>query len=249
MNYKEINVGLDLGTKFLTNQTAYFLGLLMANEKTTINSAIYWQAPVRHNPKSFNYTDLERHYNYIKQIAVFLNKTSSTHLVNFYKKQDIPIEKYNAGKNGILTLFKELTSDYSIEDLISDVYDPLLNSFDNIKRSFLIGVFDGRGSYDKTANFIVLDYDKLAVKEIIEHSLNELGIKANINSKATARVRKDSGSAPRKKQIRIKHIEFLQKIGFVSPTRFDKATTKLFSEYEKVDLNNILPGLKGIINK
>ncbi|WP_279401729.1 LAGLIDADG family homing endonuclease [Piscibacillus salipiscarius] len=124
--------------------------------------------------------------------------------------------------------------------------DPLLSSDVSVKRAFLVGVFDGRGSYDKTAKFIALDYNNDAIRDIVANVLNDLGIEANINSKATARVRRDSTSAPRKKQIRIKHIEFLLNIGFISPTRFNSATSNLPSHYDLMNSSDILPSLKYI---
>lgn len=238
---------MDIGTKFLTHQTAYFLGLLMANEQTNINDKIYWQAPIRHNPKYYNYVDLETHYNYLKEISIFLNN-KDTHMVDFYRRKDIPIQKYNAGKNGIITLFRENRVNYSNRDLINDIFEPLISSANVIQHAFLIGVFDGRSSFDKTANFIVLDYDNDELKDLIDLLLINLNIKPNINSKKSARARKVS-SNPRKKQIRIKHLEFLEKIGYISPTRFNNSTRTLPNDFEKISVPSILPGLKLIKEK
>lgn len=246
MELKSVKLGLDLGSKFLTAQSAYFLGLLLADERTKINNKVFWQAPVRHNPTHFNYHDLEEHYNFIKEIAEFLGKDGVSQLTDFFKEQGIPISKFTAGKKGIVTLFEQINDGYDVSNLINDILEPLRNSADLVKRAFLVGVFDGRGSYDKTAKFIALDYDSNDVREIVAIILNELGIDANINSKASARIRKDSTSAPRKKQIRIKHIEYLKNIGFISPTRFEKATVELPVGYETISLGEILPGLKAI---
>ncbi|QUW20478.1 hypothetical protein JSQ81_11460 [Sporosarcina sp. Marseille-Q4063] len=245
---KTIELGIDLGSKFLTNQSAYFLGLLMADERTSIEDKVYWQAPVRHNPTHFNYRDLEAHYNYIKQIADFLNKGELCQLTDFYRQQNIPISKYSAGKKGIVTLFEQTQSTYNINDLVRDIQEPLYNSSTEVKISFLVGVFDGRASYDKTAKFIALDYDNDNVRGLLARLLNDVRITANINSGTTARERKDSYSAPRKKQIRIKHIEYLTKIGFVSPTRFERATVSVSTDLKLVDNREVLPGLKTLRN-
>ncbi|MGR5907166.1 hypothetical protein ACT7DL_05795 [Bacillus paranthracis] len=57
----------------------------------------------------------------------------------------------------------------------------------------------------------------------------QLDITVTINNLASARKRDNPKSKPRKPQIRIKHLEFLKKIGFLSPVRFKKATTELSS--------------------
>lgn len=104
MSIQTVETGLDLGTKFLTNQSAYFLGLLMANEQTQSNNNVYWQAPVRHNPTHYNYQDLEEHYNYIKEIARFLGKDDLTQLTDFYIEQGFQL----------LNLMQEKGSCYSL---------------------------------------------------------------------------------------------------------------------------------------
>jgi hypothetical protein len=246
MEYQVIETGLDLGTKFLTPETAYFLGLLQADEREVIGDTVYWVAPIRHNPKHFEINDLEQHYSAVKQIAKVVHKEEFTHMTDFLKQQGAELKKYNLGKKGIVTLFEEKIPNYDIDTLIRNIEEPLLSSDPTIVRAFLVGVFDGRGSYDKTAKFIALDYDNGNFIKLVEKCLKIVGIDANINNTASARRRKDSSAAPRKSQLRIKHLLFLTKIGFVSNVRFNKATIEIPNEYSKVSLDQVLTGLKGI---
>lgn len=246
MTLQTIETGLELGSRFLSKETAYFLGMLLADEQIEFQNDIYWQASVRHNPTHFTQQQLEDHLIFIKRIARSLGKESVTHLTDFYKDQGVPIMKFNAGKKGIVTLFKQTAAIYSIDDFIQDITVPLLNSGEDVQRAFLVGVFDGRGSYDKTAKFIVVDYDGENTEGLMRRVLNNLRIETNLNSLASARVRRGSTSAARKKQIRIKHERFLRNIGFISPARYQKAIVDISPEYRTCETPNILSGLKGI---
>ncbi|WP_102346374.1 hypothetical protein [Bacillus sp. Marseille-P3661] len=238
-----LNIGLNFGVRFLTKNVAYFLGLLMADEQVILNDEKYWIAPVRHNPKQFNPVELEEHYNIVKSLAVEINKAEFTHFISYYKERGVKFKKYNAGKDGFVTLFKQEEVEYSLDDLIDDISFGLQNGSSSIKRAFLVGVFDGRSSYDKTYKFIAMDIENDSLIELLGGILGSRGIEAKINNSLNARKRDNLKAKPRKGQIRIKYEEFLSKIGFISPIRFGKATVD-FTENQLTQFDELLPGLK-----
>lgn len=51
VDYIPLNIGIDFGSDYLTNEVAYFLGgILAANEHTINNGQTFWIAPFRSNP-------------------------------------------------------------------------------------------------------------------------------------------------------------------------------------------------------
>lgn len=245
MEYITVETGLDLGTKFLFEKSAYFLGLLMADEQIIINGERYWIAPVRHNPKQYDDVELEQHYSIVKALGEDLNKSGLTHFISYYKNRGVTFEKFNAGKNGFVTLFKQLKADYSLDELIGDIQEGLRNSSGQVKRAFLVGVFDGRSSYDKTYKFISLDIENDKLVVLLDNLFSDLGITTNVNSLYSARKRDNPNAKPRKPQIRIKYLDFLKKVGYISPIRFSKSTVEL-RNVTIVELDDILLGLKAI---
>lgn len=249
MNYKLVETGLDLGTKFLTEETAYFLGLLLADERENVSGTIYWSAPIRHNPKQVSLEDLESHYRLVKAIATVIHKNNLTQLTDFLKTQNVNLWKFNAGKTGIVTLFEEIVPNYTIEDLIHDIEEPLLASNKDVQHAFIVGAFDGRGS-DDGSSLIALDFEKNVVLDIIVQCLHKLGISPNINGGAQARLRDDPNSEPRKNQIRINRNVYLSEIGFISIGRFNKSLNNLRkrkkyeNRYQPYEVDYPLPGLK-----
>ena len=74
-NYQRIDVGLDMGTEFLINEVAYFLGgIIAADEFATIGRDTYRMAPVRHNKTYITSEELEEHFSLIRQGANKLTK-------------------------------------------------------------------------------------------------------------------------------------------------------------------------------
>lgn len=245
VSYRTIVTNLDVGTKFLTENSAYFLGLLMADEQIALNKEVYWIAPVRHNPKQYDDINLEEHYNNVKILADAINKKDLTHFISYYKNYGVKFKKFNAGKNGFVTLFKQLTEQYTLDDLINDIHNSLKHSSNSVKRAFLVGTFDGRSSYDKTYKFISQDIDNNTLINLLSDTLNSLGVDAKINNSLNSRKRDNPKSKPRKGQIRIKYLDFLSMIGFISPIRYAKATSEVPREnLEKHD--EILQGLKTV---
>ncbi|MGM7702247.1 LAGLIDADG family homing endonuclease [Pseudalkalibacillus sp. Hm43] len=243
MDYQVIDLGFDFGTKFLTEDAAYFLGLLMADEREEFNGVTYWFAPIRHNPKQYEIQDLESHYIKVKNMAKTIQKNDMTQMTDFLKNQGFTLGKFNMGKKGIVTLFEVLNTDYKIEDLVYDISEQLLSSSKDVQRSFIIGLFDGRGSYDGSS-FIAVDFDNDSVKDLVVRCLTNLGIEPNINDGSNSRKREKPDSTPRKKQIRIKHINYLSNIGYVSDVRFKKATVKVLDKFSIKEVGTPLYGVK-----
>lgn len=249
MEYKVVETGLDLGTKFLTEETAYFLGLLLSDEREIIGETVYWSAPIRHNPKQVSVEDMEKHYALVKTIAKVIHKDKMTHLTDFLKNQGVKLKKYNAGKTGIVTLFEELQPNYSIEQFVQDIKEPILNANKAIQHAFIIGVFDGKGS-DDASSLIAIDFDNHAVMDILVSCLRNIGIEPNVNAGEESRKRENPDSTPRKSQIRIKRVVYLSEIGFISIERFNKSFTCLNNKktyanrYKAVELQSPLPGVK-----
>lgn len=68
-DYVPLNIGIDFGSNYLTNEVAYFLGgILAADERTTRNEQTFWIAPFRSNPRYATPTQIEKHYNYVQNI-------------------------------------------------------------------------------------------------------------------------------------------------------------------------------------
>jgi hypothetical protein len=249
MNYQTVETGLDLGTRFLTAETAYFLGLLLADERENVNGKMYWSAPIRHNPKQVSLEDMERHLKLVKAIASVIHKSDMTQLTDFLKNQGVNLQKYNAGKTGIVTLFEEIKSGFSIEEFVHDITEPLLSSNLDIQRAFIVGVYDGRGS-DDGSSLIAVDFEKDVILGIVEQCLNNLGIEPNVNNGSHSRLRDNPNSTPRKNQIRIKRIDYLSTIGYISIERFNKSFANLqkrksyANKYSAYETNSPLPGLK-----
>lgn len=215
----------------------------MADETIKPRDDIFWVAPIRHNPTYFENTELEEHYNYVKQIASFLGKENATQMTSFFIRQGYKFPKFNAGKSGIVTLFKQTSENLTLDELINDISEALLSSEPHIIRSFLVGLFDGRGSYDNSS-FITLDYWNENLGSLVIKLFDLFNLDYNINNTLTARQRQDSTAKPRRGQLRVKHLGYLGKIGVISPNRFKRFTAKI--EKYQIIKDNVLPGLKKV---
>lgn len=246
MTLLRISTGLELGTNFLTNHLAYFLGLLTAEETLEIDNELYWVAPVRHNPKYYTISELEQHYNNVKSLARSIHHHDLTIMAESFKRSGNPIRKFNVGKNGFATIFKQIQSDYSTINFIQDISEILLSS-PQLIRCFLVGTFDGRSSFDSNTKFISIDFELGPVKEFVERCLTELNINFNSNSQITARQRENTNSQPRKPQLRVNRDVFITEIGYISIIRLGNAISNLQEgSFRQIEDNEVLPGLKTI---
>ncbi len=228
-----------------TTYHAYILGLMCSNEKTVYSGTTYWLMPIRHNPNPAIFPHLYIQLSYLKKIY------SGFEMLKHWKSLGYSFNKYNAGKNGIvgLALHQSISNIVDLSHYICS--DFIRNPSRDFKRSFLIGLFDGRSAFDSNNGWLALDISDLPdfMVKRIEDILIYFGISYNINSSYSARKRK-SGAAPRQPQLRIADLEkFLKDIGLISEVRFNNSYKGLL-KLGKVSptltsaSDPLLPGLK-----
>lgn len=198
---------------------SYLLGLMCANEQITDSGKTHWLMPIRHNPNHYTLSELNTHLSSLKQIY------NDFELLNHWQLLGYTFPKYNAGKNGIVGLAynQNISSIDELSDYIDDFF--LINTLNSYKRSFLVGIFDGRSSFDPYTGYLVLDITGLpdALINKIDNYLLSFGITTNLNDSFSARKR-SNGCLPRQPQLRVKNSEvFLEKIGLISEIRLNKS--------------------------
>lgn len=242
--YETLNIDLDMGTKYLINESAYFLGgIFAANESVISRGQKYYIAPVRHNSGYCTPTELEQHFEDVKTMSLKLS--NETLMASTIKANGLDSGKFNRLK-GFGTFFKTSGAE-SIIDMIPSVKDSLVKSTKEIQRCFIIGMFDGRGSIDinknkKTIRYFVLDCENELVGKFLCEVIENYGLSYNYNQ---ARERLEGGK-PRKDQLRILGSEdFIIKIGLISEKKF-KVAASVYppSEYKIKNEDMVLRGLK-----
>ena len=246
--YKNLDINIEMGTKYLINENAYFLGgIFAANESVTCNNVKYWIAPVRHNSGQITSEELEQHFLHVKKISEKLN--NQTLMSNTIKSNGLDSGKFKR-LIGFGTFFKT-TIDSSLEELIPEIRKVLFNSPNDVKRSFIVGMFDGRGSFDRNSQtgairYLSLDCENSVVGHFLCDVLKDFGFDFNYNT-ARDRVK---GGPPRKDQLRIPgNQKFIEKIGFISIKKFSIGIGSYVipSEYTILNEDIILDGLKRIV--
>ena len=247
---KPINTNLDLGSDFLTPQLAYFLGGISVGEIINIFDNEYWICLVRHNP-GITSQQLEHHFKKVKYIASYIGKQDYIYMYDYFKDLRSSINGrllFSAGKKGFLSLFKQ-NRQYNINTFVHDIKQPLINSDNNVLKSFIIGIFDTKGSYDKTLKKVVVDVRSIDVADLIMNILDKLNISYNYNPPRA----KDRKGVPRFSQIRINYYDYVSKFGYLSIQRLDCITSHLDLQGEKyvITENKQIPleGLKLILMK
>ncbi|WP_394526919.1 hypothetical protein [Lacrimispora sp. JR3] len=248
-SYEMINIDLEMGTKYLINESAYFLGgLFAANEAVTVREQKYYIAPVRHNSGYLTQEELEKHFEHVKAISHKLS--NETLMSQTIKKNGFDSGKFNR-LQGFGTFFKTSGIE-TIEDMIPEVKRALFASSREVQRSFIVGMFDGRGSIDIDKNtnnirYVVLDCENAVVGRFLCDVVGNYGMSHNYNQ---ARERLEGGR-PRKDQLRIPGAEnFVLKIGFISEKKFKVAASVYPDLYFKIqEEDSILDGLKTLERK
>lgn len=246
--YQPLNIDLEMGTKYLINESAYFLGgIFAANESVQVEDKMYWIAPVRHNNNYLTNEELEEHFQNIKILS---NKLSNETLM----AQTIRQNRLDSGKFNRLVgfgTFFESKNGTPLEHLIPSVKKALLNSSDEVKRCFIVGMFDGRGAFDRNKQtgairYVALDCENSIIGAFLCEILDSCGIAYNYN---TARDRL-GGGAPRKDQLRIPGSEkYLEKFGFISQKKFEVGIScyDIPNTYMVKNEDGILNGLKRVV--
>jgi hypothetical protein len=247
--YQIINIDLEMGTKYLINESAYFLGgIFAANESVIANGNKYWIAPVRHNNGYLTNEELEDHFQHVKALAAKLS--NQTLMASTIRSNKLDSGKFNR-LVGFGTFFRS-KDEQRLEDMIPEVKRALFASSQEVKKCFIAGMFDGRGSIDKNKKtgairYVVLDCENEIVGRFLCEVLDDYGFTYNYNG-GEARERLEGGNR-RKDQLRIPGSEnYVEKIGFISKKKFDVATSSydMVNYYKVKNEDNILKGLKAI---
>ncbi len=245
-----LDIDIDLGTKYLTNISAYFLGAIFASDEFVIKDGRkFWVAPVRHNKNMVSNIDIEQHYNNIRTLARDINKT--TIMAELINSNGLNTGKFTSRMVGFGTFF-ESSINLQLEDLIESVRAALFSSTKLIQQCFLIGMFDGRGYFDINSEnakvrYVAIDCANPNLGNFLCEVISNYGMEYNYNE---SRERKEGGR-PRKNQVRIKGAEkFQENIGFISSQKINQVYN-LYDKnlYEIRNVDDILIGLKQIRRK
>lgn len=248
MDYVPLNIGIDFGSDYLTNEVAYFLGgILAADENKIKNGQAFWIAPFRSNPGYATATQIEAHYNHVQSINGNLHGY-------IYMRDTIKAAGLDSGKFfrmlGFGAFFASQNCE-SIEQKIPEIRQALTLASPEVKRCFIVGAFDGRGSIDRNpANnkirYLVLDCPNNSTGTLLKDLLVSEGFSLNYNF---SRDRVEGGNA-RKPQLRIKNWDkFLKSYGMVSEKKYDVMLSSyrtVYGEGVMEDDSAVLAGLKTV---
>lgn len=247
IEYVSFDPGMEMNSEYLTEEMAYFLGGIYASEEHVKSSNVdYMISPVRYNYSAATELEITEHYELVKGLAKRLNGYIAM-------AENIRRTNLDSGKNkmpGFSTFFKSTTLD-KLNDLIPTLSDALKASPWSVRRSFMVGIFDGRSSADiNKQNYKVrmlsLDCISDEVGSFLSSVLEDAGINYNYN---THRDRLEGGK-PRNPQLRIRDVDyFISKIGLISPRRvylLKKAYEHNYSHVEIIKEDQVLKGLKTI---
>ncbi len=245
--YPILNIDLEMGTKYLINESAYFLGgIFAANESVVVKGNKYWIAPVRHNNGYLTNAELEEHFQHVKALAAKIS--NQTLMASTIRTNGLDSGKFNR-LMGFGTFFRSKDGQ-RLEDMVPEVKSALFASTKEVKKCFIAGMFDGRGSIDKNKNtgsirYVVLDCENKTVGKFLCEVVDNYGLSYNYNE---ARERLEGGT-PRKDQLRIPGSEnYLEKVGFISKKKFEVAAAayNMATYYKVKNEDSILSGLKTI---
>ena len=243
--YETINLPIALGKKELSPESAYFLGAIFsANESFLHNGKRYWLAPVRHNYGQVTDAEINEHMQILQQIIGRANgiiMTRDEMKANKWFGSESIMRAF-ATKQGFAAVFESEEST-TIDSFFSDVRLAMSKSPKEVIQAFVAGAFDGRFSKDGELRYLSLDCENPNVANYLRALLDGTGIKCNYN---TARERLEGGR-PRKNQLRIKRASipvFMEKVGIVSPFKFELIRSMLAPNlFTHID-NGVLWGLK-----
>lgn len=219
----EYDSGLRTNTRFLTKELAYFLGgIYTANESVRCDSGqIYWAVPVRYNSNQASQGQVMEHYDFVRRIA----ESVGGYTVSQENLEEPLTCFYSNGPRGFVTIFLS-TGLSNLSEGIEDLVRTLQESSESVKRAFILGAIDGRGTPDlsihkQTLRYISTDCENEHVGVLLSRFFSDCGYDCNYNPPRD----RDSGGRPRKSQFRIKahSIEnYMRDIGYISPSRFLK---------------------------
>lgn len=244
-SYPIYNAGIKTGTKYLTTEVAYFLGgIYAADEKVTSDGKLYWAAPVRYNPQYSSEMQTAEHFDCISTIASKVNGYT-------VMKDNIKGTSLDSGKNRLpgFSTFFESTGLTDLRSEISTLKPVLLTADNDVKKAFILGVIDGRGTPDISIpkaiiRYLSLDCPNNDIGDFLYNVFQDYGLDCNYN---TARDRLEGGN-PRKPQLRIKNVEhYMGRIGYISPAKFKNMKGVFDAKFDAANVtdgSSFLPGLK-----
>lgn len=244
-SYQIYSAGINTGTNYLTAEVAYFLGgIFAADEKVNSNGKLYWAAPVRYNPQYSSELETAEHFDYVTRIGSKVNGYT-------VMKDNIKGTSLDSGKNRLpgFSTFFESTGLNDLIVAIPSLKTALMASPDDVKKAFILGVMDGRGTPDVNVpngiiRYLSLDCPNNDIGDFLNEVFTDSGLVCNYN---TARDRLEGGN-PRKAQLRIKNVEtYMQRFGYISPAKFGKMKAVYRAKYgvaNEISGDSFLPGLK-----
>lgn len=248
--YQPINIPIDLGKNELSPECAYFFGaIISADESFDYDGNRYWLAPIRHNYGQDIHREINEHMQLLSQIIGRANGKILTRdqmkARNWF--DSVAVSRAFTTKQGFAAIFGSIENT-AIDSFIDDVKAALDISPQVVRQAFIVGAFDGRSALDidkKTSKvrYLSLDCANLNAANYLSNLLNEFGIEFNYN---TSRDRLEGG-LPRKPQLRVHGNNvflFMNKIGLVSPLKFNLIRSMLDSTLFLHNDNRILWGLK-----
>lgn len=246
--YQVYNAGIDTGTNYLTKEVAYFLGgIYAADEKVTSRGKTYWAAPVRYNPNYSTQSETAEHFDFVTTISARVKGYT-------VMKDNIKGTTLDSGKNrlpGFSTFFEST----GLTDLLAEIpnlKNALFRSEQEVKKAFIVGVIDGRGTPDASVDkqvirYLSLDCPNNDIGSFLSDVMINYGLDVNYNP---ARDRLEGGN-PRKPQLRIKDVVYyLENIGYISPAKLRKLADVYRVKYGRATITRddaFLPGLKYMV--
>ena len=244
-SYQIYNAGIKTGTNYLTTEVSYFLGgIYAADEKVKSNGVLYWAAPVRYNPKYSTDAQTAEHFDAVTIIGSKVNGYT-------VMKDNIKKTSLDSGKNRLpgFSTFFESTGLTDLVAAIPSLKTALLASEAEVKKAFILGVIDGRGTPDINVpngiiRYLSLDCPNNDIGDFLNEIFENYGLDCNYN---TARDRVEGGK-PRKPQLRIKDVElYMKNVGYISPAKFGKMKAVYDAKYSsanEIDGSAFFSGLK-----
>lgn len=143
----------------ITAAKAFILGLIfpLYTEKTAKDGKTYILGAVRHKANHVSEDDILEHH---KNIKKFLREYNLAEKIQIVANQTEEYGNLSGGLRGFSILLEKEKSE-SFTDSFNKIFllvKNLENESIEIKRFFLKGVFDGRGSVDTNSHLIVVDY-------------------------------------------------------------------------------------------
>ena len=248
LTYQVYDAGINTGTSYLTKEVAYFLGgIYAADEKVTSRGKTYWAAPVRYNPNYSTQSETAEHFDFVTTISARVKGYT-------VMKDNIKGTALDSGKNrlpGFSTFFEST----GLTDLLAEIpnlKNALFRSEQEVKKAFIVGVIDGRGTPDASVDkqvirYLSLDCPNNDIGSFLSDVMINYGLDVNYNP---ARDRLEGGN-PRKPQLRIKDVVYyLENIGYISPAKLRKLADVYRVKYGRATITRddaFLPGLKYMV--